>query len=76
MKNVIITALHTIGMTHIPSDENEPLANYGLDSLKVALLVMELERALNEPIDLSLFSEEQFKTLSSIENWLGQFETA
>lgn len=75
MKTQILQALKNIGIEQLPDDSTTPLALYGLDSLKMAMLAMELERLLDFPIDLGDFSEEAFTSIDSIEQWIEQFET-
>lgn len=69
-------ALKNIGIETLPDNPQESLVYYGLDSLKTALLVLELERTFKSQINISLFSEEHFANLQSIQNWLNNMDIA
>ncbi len=76
MNTKLIQAMMNIGMDTLPDNEHESLALYGFDSLKMALLVMELERVYEMRIDLNQFSEERFVNLHSINSWIADLKEA
>ncbi len=67
-------AMKNIGMDVLPKDIHEPLSPYGFDSLKMALLVMELERIYDLRIDLNTFCEDRFINIQTITAWITELE--
>lgn len=64
----IIQILHE-NQILIPEDSiNEPLTDYGMDSLQIALFILALEQAFDIKIPLELMVEEQFYSLSTVNN--------
>lgn len=74
MKGVVMHLKKIIQILHenqilIPEDSiNEPLTDYGMDSLQIALFILALEQAFDIKIPLELMVEEQFYSLSTVNN--------
>lgn len=58
------------GLTHISKDKEAPLSPDGLDSLMLALLIIELEREFQLKIPVIPLAKERFSTLGHIEHYL------
>lgn len=63
-------ALARIGMTHIPNDKNALLEQGGLDSLMLALLIIELEGEFHIKIPVMPLEKSHYESIASIEQHL------
>ncbi|KTC90745.1 acyl carrier protein [Fluoribacter dumoffii] len=61
-----------IGLPQLPPDPSAPLEQGGLDSLMLALLIIELEREFKIKIPVMPLVKERFESISSIENHLNE----
>lgn len=70
ISNKIKQAIERIGYTPISQDYNAPLEQSGLDSLMLALLIIELERDFQIKIPVIPLKKEHFESIASIEKHL------
>ncbi|KTD74620.1 acyl carrier protein [Legionella waltersii] len=70
LKNQIKQIFERIGLGHLPEDSKTALDQIGLDSLMLALLIIELEQEFNIKIPVIPLAKERFETLASLENYL------
>lgn len=68
-KTRIKSALAKAGLVEVPND-NEALENYGLNSLILALLIIELEKEFKIKIPVLPIAKERFVSVSSIEEFV------
>jgi acyl carrier protein len=66
----LVRALRTAGMQEVPEDTHEELALHGMDSLMMVLSVAALEKELELRIPAHRFSEDAFRTLHTLEEFL------
>lgn len=66
----ILATLKKARFGNIPEDKNKNLFNLGIDSLILALWVIELEKEFNIKIPLMPLQKERFETLTSTEKYL------
>ena len=66
----IRATLEKIGLTHLPQDNDTPLEQGGLDSLMLALLIIELEREFQIKIPVVPLIKEHYESIDSIEKHL------
>lgn len=64
------TVLRNAGFIALPDDKSSDLENYGLNSLTLALLIVELEREYKIKIPVLPLDKNRFKSLSAIETYL------
>jgi len=62
--------MEKIGLTNLPEDRHAPLVQGGLDSLMLALLIIELEREFKVKIPVMPLVKERFESIDSIEKHL------
>lgn len=73
--NRIQDVLSRIGLNHLPDDFHAPLAQGGLDSLMLALLILELEVEFKIKIPVVPFIKEHYESMASIERHINELET-
>lgn len=66
----IHTILINMGLTHIPKDKSASLEQGGLDSLMLALLIIELEGEFKVQIPVIPLVKEHYQSIASIEKHL------
>ncbi|KTD70978.1 MULTISPECIES: acyl carrier protein [Legionella] len=66
----IHNTLVKIGLPHLPQDTSATLEQGGLDSLMLALLIIELEREFKIKIPVMPLVKEHYESISSIEKHL------
>ncbi|CAM3069216.1 acyl carrier protein [Legionella steigerwaltii] len=66
----IRNTLIKIGLTHLPHDTSATLEQGGLDSLMLALLIIELEREFKLKIPVMPLIKEHYESIDSIEKHL------
>lgn len=66
----IQNAFERIGLGNLPQDQHAPLEQGGLDSLMLALLILELEREFEIKIPVIPLVKEHYETRASIEQHL------
>lgn len=66
----IRTILERVGLTHLPQDTHAMLEQGGLDSLMLALLIIELERGFKIKIPVMPLLKEHYASIDSIEKHL------
>ncbi|MCW8400782.1 acyl carrier protein [Legionella sp. PATHC038] len=66
----IRNTLEKIGLTHLPQDTSASLEQGGLDSLMLALLIIELEREFKLKIPVMPLVKEHYVSIDSIEKHL------
>lgn len=76
MENKIRDLLKKSGLSEVPDSSQESLIAYGLDSLTVVMLVVELETELGIKIDPTLALMENFETIEKINELLQQASKA
>jgi acyl carrier protein len=75
MTEKIKACLLKAGIATLPSSETAgPLENYGLDSLAVVLLVLEIEREFNIRIPLQWVNSDEFYSIQTIANLITRLE--
>ena len=62
--------MERIGLSNLPLDKNAKLEHGGLDSLMLALLIIELEREFQVKIPVIPLVKEHYETRASIEKHL------
>ncbi|KTD08958.1 acyl carrier protein [Legionella gratiana] len=62
----IRNALGRIGITNLPEDTHSKLEQGGLDSLMLALLIIELEREFKIKIPVTPLVKEHYESIDSI----------
>ncbi|KTC84814.1 acyl carrier protein [Legionella cincinnatiensis] len=62
----IRNALERIGLTNLPQDTHAKLEQGGLDSLMLALLIIELEREFKIKIPVMPLVKEHYESIESI----------
>ncbi len=62
--------IEQIGLTHLPQDPHAKLEHGGLDSLMLALLIIELEREFKIKIPVIPLVKEHYESVASIEKHL------
>jgi len=70
ISNKIEQVLERIGHTTLSKDHNAPLEQCGLDSLMLALLIIELEREFQIKIPVIPLKKEHYESIASIEKHL------
>lgn len=63
------------GFTALPSNNKEPLINYGLSSLTLALLIMNLGKEFSIKIPVLPIEKERFTSIHSIKLYIKELET-
>lgn len=66
----IYNALESIGLHNFPRDKEAKLEQGGLDSLMLALLIIELEREFKIKIPVVPLVKEHYESVASIEKHL------
>lgn len=66
----IFHAIERIGIPNLPKDKEADLAQGGLDSLMMALLIIELEREFKIKIPVVPLVKEHYDSVASIEKHL------
>jgi acyl carrier protein len=66
----IRSAVQKAGMTDLPESDDVSLADYGLDSLMMALILSECEREFKIKVRPEKFRREAFETLGTLEKFL------
>jgi len=66
----ILKILENAGLFALSPDKNTKLVNSGLDSLTLALLIVELEREFQIKIPVIPLKKEKFESVASIESYL------
>jgi D-alanine--poly(phosphoribitol) ligase subunit 2 len=66
----IYQIIEQIGLTNLPQDPQAQLAQGGLDSLMLALLIIELERAFKVKIPVFPLVKEHYESVANIEKHL------
>ena len=62
--------MEKIGLGNLPQDTKSPLEQGGLDSLMLALLIIELEREFKVKIPVMPLVKEHYESIDSIEKHL------
>lgn len=70
MTDRILRILEDAGLFALSTDKNAKLVNSGLDSLTLALLIVELEREFKIKIPVIPLKKEKFESVASIEDYL------
>lgn len=68
--NRIVNVLERIGMQGVPRDKDASLEQAGLDSLMLALLIIELENEFNVTIPVMPLLKEHYQSIATIEDHL------
>lgn len=68
--NRIRNAVQKAGMTDLPDSDDVSLADYGLDSLMMALILSECEREFKIKVRPEKVRREAFDTLATLEKFL------
>lgn len=66
----IHNAIERVGLINLPQDKQATLAQGGLDSLMLAMLIIELEREFNIKIPVIPLVKEHYESIDSIEKHL------
>lgn len=66
----IRAVIERIGLPHLPQDNNAALEPGGLDSLMMALLIIELEREFQLKIPVIPLVKEHYESIATIEQHL------
>jgi len=66
----IMNVLARNGLATLPEDKNASLVQGGLDSLMLALLIIELEREFKIKIPVIPLDKSRFESIASIEQYL------
>ncbi|QMT61116.1 MULTISPECIES: acyl carrier protein [unclassified Legionella] len=66
----IRNTLAKIGLSNLPQDSSAPLEHGGLDSLMLALVIIELEREFQIKIPVIPLIKEHYESIDSIEKYL------
>lgn len=61
-------ALTRNGLVDLPAHNSESLANYGLDSLMLALLILDLEKTYSVRVPTHLMTSSSFASIEKIAN--------
>lgn len=64
--DIIKTCLNKAGLTDLPTNPNQNLSDYGMDSLLMVLTLAEIEKYLNKNIPVTNFNQNNFATINSI----------
>lgn len=70
----IKSVLTQSGFTALPSSNEEPLVNYGLNSLTLALLIMNLGKEFSIQIPVLPINKERFTSIQSINLYINELE--
>lgn len=70
LSNRIRSVIERVGLQHLPQDKNAALEPGGLDSLMMALLIIELEREFKLKIPVIPLVKEHYESIASIEKHL------
>jgi len=66
----ILTTLKKARLVNMPENENKNLFHLGIDSLVLALWILELEREFKIKIPLVPIQKNRFETLDSVHHYL------
>ncbi|HBD7052598.1 TPA: acyl carrier protein [Legionella pneumophila] len=70
LSNRIEQVLERIGLTNLPENKQAKLEQGGLDSLMLALLIIELEREFEIKIPVIPLEKEYYESINTIEQYL------
>lgn len=70
LTNRIHSAIERAGLVNLPNDKEAKLEQGGLDSLMLALLIIELEREFKIKIPVIPLAKEHYESINTIENHL------
>lgn len=70
--NRIEQVLERIGLTNLPKDKPVNIEHSGLDSLMLALLIIELENEFKVKIPVIPLEKEHFESINSIKEYLSE----
>ncbi|HAT1660412.1 TPA: acyl carrier protein [Legionella pneumophila] len=70
LSNRIKQVLERIGLTSLPENKQAKLEQGGLDSLMLALLIIELEREFEIKIPVIPLEKERYESINTIEQYL------
>ncbi|AMP89205.1 MULTISPECIES: acyl carrier protein [Legionella] len=70
LSNRIEQVLERIGLTSLPENKQAKLEQGGLDSLMLALLIIELEREFEIKIPVIPLEKERYESINTIEQYL------
>ncbi|HAT6976911.1 TPA: acyl carrier protein [Legionella pneumophila] len=70
LSNRIEQVLERIGLTNLPENKQAKLEQGGLDSLMLALLIIELEREFEIKIPVIPLEKERYESINTIEQYL------
>lgn len=70
LSNRIEQVLERIGLTNLPENKQAKLEQGGLDSLMLALLIIELEREFEIKISVIPLEKEHYESINTIEQYL------
>ncbi|HAT8860182.1 TPA: acyl carrier protein [Legionella pneumophila subsp. pneumophila] len=70
LSNRIEQVLERIGLTNLPGNKQAKLEQGGLDSLMLALLIIELEREFEIKIPVIPLEKEHYESIDTIEQYL------
>ncbi|CCD09569.1 acyl carrier protein [Legionella pneumophila] len=70
LSNRIEQVLERIGLTNLPENKQAKLEQGGLDSLMLALLIIELEREFEIKIPVIPLEKGHYESINSIEQYL------
>lgn len=70
LSNRIEQVLERIGLTNLPENKQAKLEQGGLDSLMLALLIIELEREFEIKIPVIPLEKKHYESINTIEQYL------
>ncbi|HAT1596126.1 TPA: acyl carrier protein [Legionella pneumophila] len=70
LSNRIKQVLERIGLTNLPENKQAKLEQGGLDSLMLALLIIELEQEFEIKIPVIPLEKERYESIHTIEQYL------